>query len=68
MFAVAELGEDGDFVFEGEGVFAGEFGALDAFDGVGGCGGAGVGASFYYGEGSCAELKGLSEASGAYNI
>lgn len=56
MFAVAELGEDGDFVFEGEGVFAGEFGALDAFDGVGCCGGAGVGASFYYGEGSCAEL------------
>lgn len=50
------MGEDGDFVFEGEGVFGGEFGALDAFDGVGCCGGAGVCATFYYGEGSCAEL------------
>ncbi len=56
MFAIAELGEDGNLVFEGEGVLPGEFGALDAFDGVGGCGGAGVGAPFYYGEGSCAEL------------
>ena len=50
------MGEDGDFVFEGEGVFGGEFGALDTFDGVGCCGGAGVCAPFYYGEGSCAEL------------
>lgn len=42
MFAVSKLGEDGDFVFEGEGVFGGEFGALDTFDGVGCCGAAGV--------------------------
>ena len=56
MFAVAKLREDGDLVFEGEGVFAGEFGAGDAFDGVGCCGGAGVCAPFYYGEGSAAEL------------
>ena len=56
MFAVSKLGEDGDFVFEGEGVFGGEFGALDTFDGVGCCGAAGVCAPFYYTEGTCAEL------------
>jgi len=55
VFAVTKLGEDGYLVFEGEGVLVGEFGPLDAFDGVGGCGGAGVCAPFYYGEGSCAE-------------
>lgn len=58
VFAVAKLREDGDLVFEGEGVFAGEFGAGDAFDGVGCCGGAGVCAPFYYGEGSAAERLG----------
>lgn len=48
MFAVTELGEDGDLVFEGEGVFFGEFGSCNAFDGVGCIGGAGVDAPFDY--------------------
>lgn len=51
-----ELGEDGDFVQEGGGVFFVEFGAVDAFDGVFFGGGAFVDAGFYGGEGSLTEL------------